>query len=175
MSSAMTSGSAGGTTSFGFNGNVANTPLMAVAIRQAQSESLALTYGIGTGQVNAFVAKVGELAASASVSIDLTSLTDALGNAVSYTNLKAIYIAQITNLDATADGTGLTVGNAGANANGLWFGAATGSAVASLTSMPFCQGSQTGVSVDSTHKLVQIANNDGAKKASYVLLLAGVA
>jgi hypothetical protein len=144
--------------------------------RQRAFPRLALTTGTGAGKVSKVVWTVRTLAASASDTLDLfagSALTDPFGAVVTFTVVRFVMVAQVANPDATADGSGLSVGGAASNAVGLFADASDIYVVRGVSALPLLVGDPTGLTIDGTHKNLKVLNNDGALSSSYLLALAG--
>jgi hypothetical protein len=128
--------------------------------------------------INQIVSVVTTIAASGSLSIDLTALTNLLQQAsVNLARVKAIILRVLSVADDATNGTaavGVTVDNTVANAlssqaNSGWFNnAAEGAGAGSRFCIPngailvFATPSAAGVLVDGTHKIIKLTNLDGA-------------
>jgi hypothetical protein len=129
--------------------------------------------------INALYAKVSDIAASGTLTIDLNSFTDVAGQSgVAMARLKAFYIL---NLASTEDSTitwtpgGIAVGGAGTNPHGLIFSDAASDKVTLMGGEAFEWWTPTGAgrTVSSTVKNVLITNSDSSNLARVAVLLAG--
>lgn len=142
------------------------------------------TYSLGTTVAAAAVAgadslyvAIATLAASGTVNIDLSSFTDVMGRLTqAMVRLKAYHFRLY---DATDDSTivtpasSITIGNV-ANGHALNLT----SNVMSFNLLPgeyqeWITPSAAGLTVDGTHHLIKILNNDGANQAKFLAILCG--
>ncbi len=154
----------------------------------------ALTNGIaGADEV---VSKIYVITSSGNASIDLTSLTDVVGQtAITLARIKGICIRLLSVADDATNGTAatsVTIDNTVTNAlhaqsHSGWFdnaneGLATGGmgdATGSKITIPsggmllYALPNAAGVVVDSTHKIIKVVNNDGGVSAAVQVTLIG--
>ena len=146
--------------------------------RQQQGDAYALSFqhGTGSGQCDLYVCQQRTLNAGASETLNLFdgSLVGSAGEATGFATVKAVVVCLIANPDGSTAGSSVTVGNAASNGNQFWFGAATHTATVYRSGAAFQQGDPAGKTVDATHCNLKVANNDGANKVTYQLLIAGV-
>jgi hypothetical protein len=125
-----------------------------------------------TNRVQKIGFKTGTLAAAATVTIDLQALDSPDGGSgtVSLSTLVACYIT------ITSTTGKLTIGNGGANANVLDFGAAAHT----RTILPGGPGhavgdpvGTTGYPVDATHSDIKLLNSHGSASVDYIAYFAG--
>jgi hypothetical protein len=115
----------------------------------------------------------GTLAASASVTLDLTSYTDVCGRTTSaMVRMKGLFIWHIGTDDdssITSPSSGLTLGAAASNQATLFFGTEATDTLTIPSGGFYCQWTPlaAGVTVDGTHKSVKIANDDASNSAQY--------
>lgn len=135
------------------------------------------TLGTAAGQLNLVAISSGSAAASP-VSIDLTSLTDPSGAAVNFAKIRAALILN----DSTTDGSFLLLDNTVTNGWGSPFNNITtaklkipAGATVNGTNYPgffmICGPNTTGLTVDSTHKIVSL--DPGANTIPYRILWLG--
>ena len=167
------------------------------------STTIAKSGSIGTSAANAaaggsdeLYSAVTSLSASSSASIDLSSLTDILGQtSIALVRVKAILIRLLSTTDDSVIGTAAssinidnTVANAlSAQSNTGWFnnaheGTATGGA-GDATGSKFCIPNggvlsfytpvAAGVAVDGTHKIIKVTNNDSGVTAKVQITVVG--
>lgn len=91
------------------------------------SYSSSLATGTGVDKANLFYATQATLAASGVLDLDLSnsSTLDPLSTAVAFTKVKLIYIEVVTDPDAVAVGSGITVGGHASAAMSTFFGDST--------------------------------------------------
>lgn len=145
--------------------------------------TIAWTLGTGVNQINAAYVALLSIAASGNQVLDLTALTDTLGNALSFAGIKAIFIQLLGTADLAPDGvttgngcTGITVGN---NATNPFSAPISDQATGTIT---FVNGEQfgrgrdsaAGWTVDATHKSLKIVNNDAVNAAKVLIGLQGI-
>jgi len=105
----------------GLTSTLAGAPnLGTAAANLAYSKNNAFTAGAGLDQCNLIYAETITLAASATQTLDLTALTDNLGNAIAFAKVKGLLIVA-----AVANTNNVLVGNAASNAWFAWCDAAT--------------------------------------------------
>jgi hypothetical protein len=136
----------------------------------------------GGDELVSFVQTVG---ASASVSVDLTTLTDIMqSTGVSLARVKGVVIRLLSATDDTVVGTAASsVTIDGTVANGWtsqafsgWFGNATSKMdVPNGGVLAFGTPSAAGVLVDATHKVLKVTNNDAGLSAKVQISLQGAA
>lgn len=142
----------------------------------AQTWGNVYQYGTTSGKIDTIVCQERTLAAGASESLNLFdgSMLDIFDKDGAISNIKFIQIVQIDNPTGT-NASSITVGNAAATIQQLWFSASTGTyTITGTAAVPFCQGDNTGKTVDNTAKLVKILNNDGSNAATYRITYGGV-
>lgn len=153
--------------------------------------SISKTETVGTSNANGavggcdeLISKVYSINASSSITIDLTSLTDILlQTGVSLARVKGIMIRLLSATDDTViPGTAaayITVGNNGANdfvsqsGTGWLNGASSAFDIPNGGALAFLCPNAGGVIVDGTHKIIKIANGDGALVAKAQVSILG--
>lgn len=142
------------------------------------------------GGANQVASWIQTISASGSASIDLTSVTNALQQtAVSLARVKAVFIQLLSVADDADIGTAAThveVGNAASNcwasqSDKGWMKTVTQNledvngvfVIPSGGFLAFGTDNAAGVAVDSTHKVLKIANGDGAVTAKVRVTLIG--
>lgn len=112
------------------------------------------------------------LAASASEELILNnnSMLDEFGVGITYATLKFAFIG----LKPGQLASGIQIGNAGTNPIALWSGGVTQTDKAMIDGPPFLKGGGVGITVDSTHCRIKIANLDAVNPAIYQIMTAGV-
>jgi hypothetical protein len=143
--------------------------------------SKTLANGSGAGNANKIGIVLGNgatgasatIAASGSVTFDLTAFTDPFGTSLSFTLVRAIYLE---NLNTTAN----TIIDLGGGVSNPWVGAAQmlNGTTPSVRVYPngtlFCTTTAAASwVVDSTHKTIKITNEDSSLAASYRLIVIG--
>ena len=141
----------------------------------SKSVAATLSQGTGAGQVNAVVVREDTVNASSSLTYDLfdSTLLDVFDVATAFQTIKFVWLALIDNPDGTTGASSVTVGNAAAEPHQLWFGADAHTASVFPGGLPFCQGDPTGKTVDASNNRVLVTNNDGANKATWLVVFAG--
>lgn len=131
--------------------------------------------GTGTNKADSTIYAIRQLAASGSEELNFFDGSILLvdGSAVGLQTLKSLVIWQIANPDGTTAASSFTVGNASATQLVLNLGAAAQTWTGYMNAIPFWAGRPTGYTVDGTHKLFKIANNDGTNKLTYMLFCQG--
>jgi hypothetical protein len=177
----MTSGSALIPFLFQFTGKNSVAGSVAALAQRATANGMksfkySLTYGTGSGQIDTVIAQVYELAASASNEHNFFDGTvkDIFSQANGLTNLKYLGIYLTANSDSSTAGSSATIGNASANQLVLYLGAAAQTYTIYSGGPAYQAGRPAGYTVDATHKLFKVLNNDGANKLTYWLLGCGV-
>lgn len=125
------------------------------------------TPGSGSGQISVYWASQRTLTASSTETLDLTALTDSLGNTITFATIKAILIDA-----ADANTNDVVVGAAAATQ----FVGPLGGTATTITNKPgagFIIGSLTGWTVDSTHKSLKIANSSSGTSVTYDIIIVG--
>jgi hypothetical protein len=155
-----------------------NNTLAKPALSVPQGWNLSLSWGQAVNTFESYVAILNTLAGAASVTYDLFdgSLSDVTGVAAPFRTLQFVAVYQISNAAGTAgsDSSGLTVGNAAANAHAFWLSAAaTTYSIEGVYGFPFAQGSRAGKVVDATHRNLKILNADAVNTATYVFCAGG--
>ena len=130
------------------------------------------------GGGNQFISNIVTIAGGGSTTIDLTSLTDILGQTgVSLARYKGILFRLLSVADDATNGTacsGVTIGNNAANDINNWYGGATGTlTLGNGEHTQWASPSAAGKVVDGTHKIIKIANNDGAVTAAVQYTILG--
>lgn len=131
-----------------------------------------LTYGTASGKADILCAADLNVMAAGSITLDIltgTDLKNVFGGDAPIAKLKGIYISIVSGSDDTS---GVTIGNAAANANILFFGNVNDTWTIFPSGPPFLGGKPAGVTIDGTHKNVKIANG-GAVDAVVRVMLAG--
>lgn len=134
-------------------------------------KSLARRLSVGTGadQANAAWADSRTLSASASETLDLQSLTNGLGQTVTFTKIKWLLFVN------TTTGSGAVVGGAAANVWAAHVGDDTDTnTVPAAGILLLADNGSTGYAVDATNKNLKILNSSGAASLTYDLFIVGV-
>jgi hypothetical protein len=143
------------------------------------------TLGTGAGQINESYVALLSIAGAGSQTLDLTALTDQLGNALLFTTVKSIQIQLLGTADKSFDKTtvgtacsGITVGNAAATQFG-GVGYPLGDLVTSVITLANreqfsrARPDATGWVVSGTIKSLKFLNNDGAVTAKIMVMMLG--
>lgn len=139
--------------------------------RRIFSGSQSLTFGTASGQFDTPAVKSVVLGAGASVTYDLYTGSDILqldGSAAPFRTVKYVGVFILSGGDAS----GISVGGAASNAWGAFFADASDIAKHFPSGVPFQQSSPAGVSVGSSTKNFNIANN-GAVDVTLGVVVAG--
>lgn len=150
ISAAITSGMAGGALPATATGSISDGTARGAVV------------GSGAGQVNKIYSAAFTVTSGTPFTIDLTTLTDLLGNAITF----GTYIAsKITNLSVTTGQDFTCFGGT----NGL---------LATSTELCYANGGNklhdtgtTGITVDSTHKIIQITVAAGTSVAGTITVI----
>lgn len=146
---------------------------------------IAWTLGTGAGQINEAYVALLSIAASGNQVLDLTALTDVLGNALTFAAVKAIFIQLLSATDLAPDGvtvgnacSGITVGNNATNpfgGTGYPLGDATTSTITLASGEQFgrARDDATGWVVSGTIKSLKILNNDAVLAAKVLIGMQG--
>lgn len=136
---------------------------------QSATTAGVFTAGTAAGSLDKIYLFRGTLAASASVDVDLSgSLTDPLGNAVTFAEVRGVYFQQVATSGYASDSC--TVGATVANAAAAWnLVVPRGGAVQAFS--PTTNG-LFGVTAG-TADLFRITNNDAGDAADYFLAIVG--
>lgn len=151
-----------------------DTPSRTATINIARSDSFTASGTILINQVLDKGTAIQTLAAGATLTIDLTTgQTNPLGESISgagaFAKVREIYISH----EGTSASSGIVAYGASSNSfQGKW------SAGATLTLKPGERDHQVsytaaGMTVDSTHKILQIVNSDGANAAAIRYFVSG--
>jgi hypothetical protein len=138
----------------------------------SDNNSYTFTNGTGANNVNNIFSDQRTLAASATEDLDLAgSLTDAFGNTITFTKIKALLVVA-----ASGNTNDVVVGGAGANGFDSWV-SATGDSV--LVKPGGCllivAPDATGYAVTAgTGDLLTITNSAGSTSVTYDVVIAGV-
>ena len=151
-------------------GNASPNSLESPGNDQLATGSQTLAFGTGSAQADILCAAEYSLNAGANMTIDLfaNGLPNLFGGDANFRNLRAIAVT----ISSGGDSAGLTIGNAAANPNGLFFGAVTQTWTIFPSGAPFIGGSPAGVAVTAGARNLKIANN-GAVAIVFKLMLAG--
>jgi hypothetical protein len=146
-------------------------------------KQMTFTLGVGASQCNQYYRALLSIAGGGNTTIDLTSFANAVGDAASsFTRVKAVRIRLLSTADDATNGSAassITVGN---NAADDWTsqGGSGGFGTAASTFVvpnggffEFGVPNTAGIPVDATHKIIKIANNDGAVAAKVEVMIIG--
>lgn len=147
-----------------------------VAVKANPTSACQQTFGYGTGddQVSQVVLQERSLAAGASENLDLydgstnsPQLLDIVNDVVAFRKIRsfALWISD------GGDSAGVTVGNAAANPNTLWWGGTTPTQTV-YNDAPMTGGSDAGVTVTTSLRYIKVLNN-GAVAVTYTVAIAG--
>lgn len=131
------------------------------------------------GGADELISKVYTAAASGTVSIDLTSLVDALQvSGISLARVKGLLFRLLSVADDATNGTAcssVTIGNAGSNPNIMFLDDPTHGVILSNGDfIAWGTPQAAGIAVSSSHKVILITNNDsGNGMAVQVSILGG--
>jgi hypothetical protein len=132
--------------------------------------------GSGVGQVQTVSAGLLSIPASSSASLDLTALTDVLGGtSVTLATLKGFKFQLVSTTDDPVNGTAaasITIGNSGTNDHPLDMTAGTMTKILNNgEASGWATNAAAGRTVDATHKVIKILNNDAglAAKVRYTI------
>lgn len=177
----MTSGKVNVPFTFQINGkNLPTSSLSTLAqpasVSFANSFVYSLTYGTGSGQVDTIIALPFQLAASASNSHNFfdASIPDIFNTSIALQNIKMLAVYLVANPDGTTAATSATLGNAASNQLAMNLGSTTQTYQIFSGGPAFVAGKPAGYTVDATHKLFKVSNDDATNKLSYWLIAAGV-
>jgi hypothetical protein len=133
--------------------------------------------------VNEIYSSITSISSSSNTTLDLTALTDLINVAsINMARVKAIVIQLLSATDDSINGTAasyITVGNNNTNdlvsqSGSGWLNDVTSSIdIPNSGFLAFAVGNAAGVAVDATHKLIKIANADGALAAAVQVTLLG--
>jgi len=157
-------------------GTASTSTLRAAPIRQSRKYVVSFTHGTGAGACNLYVCQQRTLAASTSETLNLFdgSLVGIAREATGFATIKFIQVFLIPNPSGATGATSITIGNAAADVQALWFGGDTHTASVFKDGPAFQQGDPTGKTVDNTNKNLLITNADGTNAATYQILIAGL-
>lgn len=142
------------------------------------SKTIDLTDGTSDDQADLVYTKSGTLNAGQADSIDLAgSLTDDLGNSITFVTVKGIFLVNTSTLDAELELGGGSDG-AGTNAFDTWITASSADGSEALR-VPY--GGFAGIGVPktgfavtaATGDILRVENTDGANAATYSLIIVG--
>ena len=121
----------------------------ASTVQGPDSNALLATLAVGASDADSVYAASGTIASAGTVSIDLQSFTDQLGQAITMTRVYAMLVQTATgSLKVEPHGT-----------NGLvWFFSGTTPAITLPPGGGFCFLQTTSQTVDATHKVVKLTN-----------------
>jgi hypothetical protein len=131
------------------------------------------------GQINELASKIFPIAAgtSSTTTVNLQSLLDVLGQTTSLVRIKGLMFQLLSPADDADNGTacsGVTIGNAGSNANQMFLGATTHTIVlGNGEAVGWLSPSANGLAVGSTHENVLLTNNDNAVAAAVQVTVLG--
>lgn len=134
------------------------------------------TVGTGTSNISNPLVTVEEIAAGATETLDLFSLTAPPSNLnlnLSFATIKGIVIELIANSGSTAGSTGVRVGAAGSNRFDGWLSPGGWQDV-DINGYPYVAGSPAGRVVNATTRNLQIANRDPANMATVRISIFGI-
>ncbi len=157
-------------------GTASTSTLRSAPIRQTRKSAVAFTHGTAAGACNLYVCQQRSLAASATETLNLFdgTLVGMAREATGFATIKFIQIFLIPNPAGTTGASSITVGNAAADVQALWFGGDTHTVAVFKDGPAFQQGDPTGKTVDNTNKNLKIANDDGSNVATFQILIGGV-
>lgn len=153
-------------------GTAATITLAYPTCDETGSDEQQLTYGTGSGEADVLCAADFAVTAGGSITLDLltgTDLKNVFGGDAPIVKLKGVYIGVVSGSDDTS---GVTVGNAAANCNQLFFGAQNDTWTIYPSGCPMIGGKPAGVTVDATNRNLKIANG-GAADAVVRVMVAG--
>lgn len=164
---------------FQFNG--ANPPLVALptlsvdsTIARTLTTKYTLAFGTTSGLIDTIIANPYELAAASTTNFNFFdgTIPDIFSKANGLQNIKFLGIYIVANTDGSASGASITIGNAATpltmnNGGTATYQAFTGGPV-------YQQGKPAGYTVDNTHKLLKVVNDDATLKITIWLIAGGV-
>ncbi len=158
------------------SGTTTSTLLSDTLANQQLQTSTTLTNGTATGQIDTIICQVRLLAASTSETLNFFdgSVVDIYNAGTPLQSIRYLGIYQTVNADASTSATSITIGNAASAALVLNLAGTTPTFTITPNGMPFLAGRNAGYTVDNTNKNIKILNNDGANKATYILVVGGV-
>jgi hypothetical protein len=174
----MTSGNVKVPSQFIFSGK--NPPLTTLAALQQLANTgntlqnrYVLTFGTTSGKIDTIIANAYELAASGTNNHDFFdgSVPDIFGDANGLQTIRYLGVFLVSNSDGSANGASITIGNAATPLTMNMGGTATYQLFQSSPTMQM--GSPAGFTVDNTHKLLKIVNDDAVNKLTYWITAAG--
>lgn len=144
---------------------------------QSFNDVTTIRYGTGSGQFNSLIVQDRSLVGAAAETLNLFdgSLTDVFNRTAPLQNVKLLVVYQIANPTGTTAASSLTVGNAASAVLRLNFGADADTWTVYLGGAEFKAGRPAGYTVDNTHKLFLVTNDDATNTATYRIVIAGVA
>lgn len=158
------------TVTVGVQGDYTNTAGLATQDAHVATRSdLAFLTGTGANQANKVYSENVSISASSSESDDLTTATDALGAALGLTSVKAVvFLADSTNTN------NVVFGNAASNGWSAPFDASTDTiSVPPGGRLVLINPTAAGWTVDSTHKLLKVANSSSGTVVTGKLYILG--
>ena len=167
---------ASGTGQLAAPGSVSGSALSSLRASNTVNASTSYTSGTGSGQVDNVVIIDRTLAASASETLNLftlSGLANLTNEVAGFQTLRAVAVLPIANPDGTAAGTGVKVEPGATNATQLLTGGTSYLLNVRSGTSGFAIADSTGITVDATACNVKVSNLDGALKSSYRLVLSG--
>jgi len=136
------------------------------------SETTSFTFGSTSGKIDLSCHVQDTLAASGSTTHDLRSMTDAFGNTITFSKIKAIFIRH---RGTAGDSSGLNVGAAASDVFAAFLGSDTDILKVASGGVFFLRDEATGYTVDATNKDLKIEHDGvGTESVTYDLWLAGL-
>ena len=151
-------------------GTATSVTLTAPSVDAIGNGQAMFTFGTGAGQCDILCAADYDLAAGASVEIDLfaNGLPNVYGGTADFRKLKVAFVG----VQGGGDAAGVTIGGSAANPHPLFFGAATSTWTIEPNQSPFSGSRSAGIAVDATHRMAKLTNN-GAVPVTLRVLLGG--
>jgi hypothetical protein len=139
------------------------------------SNTVAITAGTSTGQADLVHEKVIELAASGNATFDLSSFAElGSGTTVGFQKVKALQITLEANADESTQATSILVEPNDINGwLGLWKATTSGEYLYKDGALVMLEP-KTGITVDSTHKILKFTNQDATNKATLRITVVGI-
>jgi hypothetical protein len=155
-----------------------NSQYQPITAQGNPKKAIGFTTGTNTAnQVDELSSKIYSVAAGGTANIDLTALLDVLGNTVSLVRVKGLLFQLLSTADDATNGTacsGVTIGNAGSNAFQMFLGAQAHTIVlGNGEAAAWLSPSAGGLTVNGTHKIVLITNNDVVNPAAVQVTVLG--
>lgn len=158
---------------FIFNGSYRNTTdYDPISQKFDHNWAIALSNGTGSGSANFAYQDQLTINASSSTTVDLSSLTDAFGNAIAPTLIKVLAVRLYSSSDTSAT---LNVGAAATDIFSSIFANSSDIAIVRYQGwLVFACTDATGYDVSSTVKNLKIANNSSSQSVVVDLVVVGV-